>query len=776
MARDRERLEEVVERLPESPAGPHLALAADVSKRGQVQRAIDRFAKRAEGLDLAVANAGIAHYGPFVDTEIERAEEMVRINLLGTIYTAGAALPHMLDRARGHLVILSSGAGIRAFPWAAVYGATKAADRGFAEALRHELSGTGVSVTTVFPGEVETDLHAHERALLPDWRENENELPPQQVADAIVDAVEEDRRAVYAPGLVRLLGLNGLAPRLTDRLLARIRGRNRRAAARLISSGPMPARLLAASAAMLALSSCGSDSPAGDDGAKGTVRGPSSDSPNIVVVMSDDQDVASLGQAMPRTKRLARTGTTFTDFVVTSPTCCPSRAAFITGEYGHNNGVLANVPGYPDLREKENVLPAWLAHAGYRTAEFGKFMNGYESFDTGMGALRGPGWDHWEALLRPYSYFDYDLSINNVRRHFGVRDRDYLDDVLTRRALRFIAANRAARRPFFVWLNLYAPHLVAAGVEARAGGCRDSAVPAPGDENRFRVGTVPTPRSFGERDVSDKPFFVRARRPVDAGEAAKLKRSLACRLSSLVDVDRSVARIHDALRKTGQLDNTVLVFTSDNGWLDGQHRLRGKAVPYEEAVRVPLVVWAPRGVLGGEPAPTRVNQATANIDLAPTLLRIASATPCRNPDRCRVMDGRSLLPLLRGRANAWPPDRAILIESEEGDFGICRFQAVRTARNVYAEYSRFARGDSGDCARPGARELYDLNADPAELRNLLPARPGSRAARTRAALVARLDRLRDCQGLAGRDPPRRGVPSAGRRAYRRSARVEITAS
>jgi 3-oxoacyl-[acyl-carrier protein] reductase len=225
VARDRERLEEAVERLPKSPAGPHLALPADVSKRSQVQRAVDRFAKRAEGLDLVVANAGIAHYGPFVDTEIERAEEMVRINLLGTIYTAGAALPHMLDRARGHLVILSSGAGIRAFPWAAVYGATKAADRGFAEALRHELSGTGVSVTTVFPGEVETDLHAHERAQLPDWRENENELPPQQVADAIMDAVEEDRRAVYAPGLVRLLGLNGLAPRLTDRLLARIRGR-----------------------------------------------------------------------------------------------------------------------------------------------------------------------------------------------------------------------------------------------------------------------------------------------------------------------------------------------------------------------------------------------------------------------------------------------------------------------------------------------------------------------------------------------------------------------
>ena len=93
-----------------------------------------------------------------------------------------------------------------------MYGATKAADRGFAEALRHELSGTGVSVTTVFPGEVETDLHAHERDLLPDWRENEQELPPQKVADAIIEAVEEDSRAVYIPPVVRLLGLQRRRP------------------------------------------------------------------------------------------------------------------------------------------------------------------------------------------------------------------------------------------------------------------------------------------------------------------------------------------------------------------------------------------------------------------------------------------------------------------------------------------------------------------------------------------------------------------------------------
>ena len=224
MARGREGLEELAAELPEGPGGPHVPLVADVSKRGQVARAVDRFAKRAEGLDLVIANAGVAHYGPFADADVERAEEMVRVNVLGAIYTVDAALPHLLDRARGHVVIMSSGAGVRAFPSAAVYGATKAADRGFAEALRHELSGTGVSVTTVFPGEVETDLHAHERSLLPDWRRNEDELPADAVARGVLDGVESDSRAVYVPGVVRLLGLNGLAPRLTDALLRRIRG------------------------------------------------------------------------------------------------------------------------------------------------------------------------------------------------------------------------------------------------------------------------------------------------------------------------------------------------------------------------------------------------------------------------------------------------------------------------------------------------------------------------------------------------------------------------
>ncbi len=224
LARGKEALAELAERLPESPAGPHVALAADVAKRGQVQRAVERFVRRAGSLDLLVANAGVLEYAPFADQELESAERMVEVNCLGVLYTLKAALPVMLDRGRGHIVVLSSAAGLRSFPWGAVYGATKAFDRGLAEALRHELSGTGISVTTVFPGEYATTILDHQRDRLPDWRANEAERPVSELVDAIVAAVEEDRRSVYAPPLVRALGLSGALPRLTDRLVRAARG------------------------------------------------------------------------------------------------------------------------------------------------------------------------------------------------------------------------------------------------------------------------------------------------------------------------------------------------------------------------------------------------------------------------------------------------------------------------------------------------------------------------------------------------------------------------
>lgn len=205
--------------------GEHHVLVCDVGDRAQVEAAIERFAAEAGGIDVVVANAGVAHYGPFLALDIERAEQMTQVNWLGTVYTVKAALPHLLAGAAGHIVIVSSGAGWRAFPSAAVYGATKAAQRGFGEALRHELDGSGVSVTTVFPGEVASSLHEHDKAAMPTWyRGGPDAAPAEGLADAIIDAIENDKRAVFYPKLVRVMAaLHGLSPRLSDALLRRLR-------------------------------------------------------------------------------------------------------------------------------------------------------------------------------------------------------------------------------------------------------------------------------------------------------------------------------------------------------------------------------------------------------------------------------------------------------------------------------------------------------------------------------------------------------------------------
>jgi short-subunit dehydrogenase len=204
--------------------GDPVLLAADVSERPEIERAVAEFVARAGGLDLLIANAGIAHYGPFADMDAALAEEMLRVNVLGTVLTVKAGLEPMLAGGHGHIVVVSSGAGLRAFPGAAVYGGSKAAAAQFAEALRHELSGTGIGLTTVYPGEVDTDLHAHQPDRLPDWRRGDEAVSPEEVADAVVAAVERDQRAVHVPPAVRLLGLHGLAPRLLDGLLRRARG------------------------------------------------------------------------------------------------------------------------------------------------------------------------------------------------------------------------------------------------------------------------------------------------------------------------------------------------------------------------------------------------------------------------------------------------------------------------------------------------------------------------------------------------------------------------
>jgi short-subunit dehydrogenase len=211
-----------VEALADALPGEHVVLGGvDVGDAAAIAGAVEEFGRA----DLIVANAGVAHYEPFAEQAPEHFEEMTRVNWLGTLYTVHAALPGLLRQGSGHVVVVSSGAGLRAFPGASVYGATKAAQRVWADALRHELGGTGVSLTTVHPGEIDTSLHDRYRGRMPEWAKTSRRAPAHRMADRIVRGVERDERQVFYPGNVRLLGVvNGVSPGAADALLRRLRG------------------------------------------------------------------------------------------------------------------------------------------------------------------------------------------------------------------------------------------------------------------------------------------------------------------------------------------------------------------------------------------------------------------------------------------------------------------------------------------------------------------------------------------------------------------------
>ena len=220
VARRREPLEQLAAELP---GGGHVPIVADVSDSDSMAAVVKEFGD----VDVLVANAGITHYRPFAQLPLDEARHMNDVNWLGTIHTVWAGLPPMLERGRGHIVVVSSGGGVRGFPSAAVYNGTKAAQRSFAEALRHELNGTGVSVTTVYPGEIETSLHDHELDHMPDWYRMDRRAPAGPLGELVVEAVEKDQRELFYPPVVRLLRVvNGVSPRLGDLMLRRILGRS----------------------------------------------------------------------------------------------------------------------------------------------------------------------------------------------------------------------------------------------------------------------------------------------------------------------------------------------------------------------------------------------------------------------------------------------------------------------------------------------------------------------------------------------------------------------
>jgi N-acetylglucosamine-6-sulfatase len=476
--------------------------------------------------------------------------------------------------------------------------------------------------------------------------------------------------------------------------------------------------------------------------------------PNIILIVTDDQTVAQLNEAtMPNTlELLGAQGTTFEDTIATTPLCCPSRASMITGQYGHNNGVLANAGGYKHLEGKRNVLPVWLRDAGYYTAHVGRWLQGYKGFKV------APGWDEWLTMVgEDRFYFGYELSDDGDKRHFASAPRDYVTRVLNQAALRVVRRRVGSPKPFYLQLDQLAPH--ADGFEGGSGGeCAHSAIPPSLAPAGFENAALPIPPSFNEPDVADKPSFMRILPSLSDQQIAEIERQWRCRLASLPSVDEGVRRIVATLEQAGELDDTAIIFVSDNGYFFGEHRVRTeKYLAYEEAIRLPLLIRFP----GGAGAGAVVDAPVANIDLAPTILELAGASPCigKKAGVCRVIDGRSLLPLVQG--GAWPQGRALALELAR-KAGVanaafpCTYQGVRVQGQVYIEHSSVPDAD-GVCQPAFEVEHYDLGADPYELQNLYPAAPGSGAAAAEAELAARVAALSDCAGIEGRDP----VPPSG---------------
>jgi arylsulfatase A-like enzyme len=438
--------------------------------------------------------------------------------------------------------------------------------------------------------------------------------------------------------------------------------------------------------------------------------------PNIVFIMTDDLDEQSMKQLPGIQQVMQDQGTTFKNAYVTYALCCPSRATFLRGQYPHNHGVIGldtgGVPGgeqtFRELGRDQSTVATWLDDAGYQTKHIGKYMNGYGDL------YKPPGWDEWFTLQGPPPTTQYTgaSSVENTGK--TVTMGGHSTDLYADQASDFIRRSSENPEPFFVVVDTLAPH----------------GPPEVADryQNHFTATPLPRPDNFDEEVVSDKPKWVQSYPRFSQDEINRIQDRYRWRLRSMLSVEDLLEQTITTLQQTGELENTYIFFTSDNGMHLGNHRLaQGKKTPYEEAIGVPLMVRGP-----GVPAREEREQLVINNDFAPTIAELAGVTTPQ------FVDGSSFAPLLTGSS---PPSwRTAFLEEGWLDSGLPNIRtpdhkSVHTQTHMFTEYAT------------GEYELYDLVLDPDQLES----KPRAGNELLYSELQTRLDALRACSGTGCRD-------------------------
>ena len=410
---------------------------------------------------------------------------------------------------------------------------------------------------------------------------------------------------------------------------------------------------------------------------------------------------------MPTVQRqLVAKGMRFDNAMVSNSLCCPSRSSILTGDYSHLTKVYTNVysstspwGGYQAFRntgDQRDTIAVWLQNAGYRTGLVGKYLNEYPG---GPGSTP-PGWDYWTAFDNSTknsdgAYYDYNIFKNidgqEAEEPHASDPTDYSTDVLSSHAHDFLTT-APPEQPLFLYLAPFAPH--------------GPATPAPRDLNAFSHYKPTLPPSFNESAIWDKPKYVSSAPLLTKFKAAQQVRRYRTELASLQAVDRMVAGVLNDLQQTGRLQNTLIVFMSDNGIAFGEHRWTYKLTPYEESIRVPMVVRydADPSLVSGSTS----DALAANVDIAPTFADFAGVTP--GPTIGSLpLEGASLRPVLESPGGAPAGWRTSLLLEHLAYRGIKldppTFCGIRTRNRLYVAYGS------------GEQEYYNLTRDPYELQN-----------------------------------------------------------